>query len=305
MKWMKRYGYHISSALFAVAVFCLWYFKYPYVLSVREQSSLFIWDWMYVEDRLAMPWGWARLVWSFVEQFFYNEALGASVMAFLCLLTLWVAWRVLNLLTQRLNRRWRAYNFCLAMMPALLVCYLPLHPLGGTQEEMQYDYLIRKGDWHAIVDKYNEQAPQSMACNSAAALALFQTGKIDQQSMVAGIPISKQVLSGRSAAFIMSDVYMLTGLVSLSQRCSFEAMESIEDFNKSGRSLMRLTECSLVSGQTELAKKYISIMEKTVFYRSWAKRMRPLAEHPELIENYPVLGDLRKLGEHSTDMFFL
>jgi hypothetical protein len=103
----------------------------------------------------------------------------------------------------------------------------------------------------------------------------------------------------------MSDVYMLTGLLSLSQRCAFEAMESIEDFNKSGRSLVRLTECSLIYGQTELALKYISLLEKTVFYRRWAQQMRPLAEHPELIDGHPSFGKLRKLNEEMKDTFFM
>jgi len=302
---MKRYSYQIASVILAVAIFCLWYFKYPHILSEREQSSLFIWDWTYVEDRLSMPWGWANLLWSFIEQFFFNEALGAAIMATLCLLTLWLTWLLLNLPTRRLNSQWRIYSFFLALIPAIIVCYLPLHPLGGTEEEMQYDYLIRKGDWQAIIDKYNNQKPLSMSCNSAAVLAFFQTHQIDQQTLVTNILTTKQILSGRSAAFIMSDVYMLTGLLSLSQRCAFEAMESIEDFNKSGRSLVRLTECSLIYGQTELALKYISLLEKTVFYRRWAQQMRPLAEHPELIDGHPSFGKLRKLNEETKDTFFM
>ena len=302
---MKRYSYQIASVILAVAIFCLWYFKYPHILSEREQSSLFIWDWTYVEDRLSMPWGWANLLWSFIEQFFFNEALGAAIMAILCLLTLWLTWLLLNLPTRRLNSQWRICSFLLALIPAIIVCYLPLHPLGGTEEEMQYDYLIRKGDWQAIIDKYNNQKPLSMSCNSAAVLAFFQTHQIDQQTLVTNIPTTKQILSGRSAAFIMSDVYMLTGLLSLSQRCAFEAMESIEDFNKSGRSLVRLTECSLIYGQTELALKYISLLEKTVFYRRWAQQMRPLAEHPELIDGHPSFGKLRKLNEETKDTFFM
>jgi hypothetical protein len=131
--------------------------------------------------------------------------------------------------------------FLAAFIPAIIVCYLPLHPFGGTEEEMEYDYLIRKGDWTQIINKYYKQTPQSIACNSAAALAMFQTGQIDQQTLALSVPMTKQALSGRSAAFIMSDIYMITGIVSMSQRSAFEAMESIENYNKSGRSLIRLT----------------------------------------------------------------
>ena len=58
-EFLKDYGRWVIALGFAIAVFCLWYIKYPHILSAREESTLFIWDWTYVEDRLAMPWGWA------------------------------------------------------------------------------------------------------------------------------------------------------------------------------------------------------------------------------------------------------
>lgn len=287
----------------AIAVFCLWYFKYPHILSARESATLFIWDWSYVDDRLAMPWGWAELLKSFIQQFFFNTLFGAAIIAVLCLLVQGLVYKLLRLLIRK--ERFANVCFLLSFIPALYVCYMPLHPLGGTEEEMKYDYLIRKGDWAQVINQYYKQKPASMACNGAAAVALFKAGQIDQQELVVSLPMSKQALSARAAAFIMSDIYMTTGLISLSQRSAFEAMESIEDFNKSGRSLVRLTECSLVFGQPEIALKYIAILEKTIFYRRWAQQMRDLAEHPELIEKHPMYGNLRKMQEQSTDTFFM
>ena len=287
----------------AIAVFCLWYFKYPHILSARESATLFIWDWSYVDDRLAMPWGWAELLKSFIQQFFFNTLFGAAIIAVLCLLVQGLVYKLLRLLIRK--ERFANVCFILSFIPALYVCYLPLHPLGGTEEEMKYDYLIRKGDWAQVINQYYKQKPASIACNGAAAVALFKAGQIDQQELVVSLPMSKQALSARAAAFIMSDIYMTTGLISLSQRSAFEAMESIEDFNKSGRSLVRLTECSLVFGQPEIALKYIAILEKTIFYRRWAQQMRVLAEHPELIEKHPMYGNLRKMQEQSTDTFFM
>lgn len=305
---VTRYWRWAIATGFAIAVFCLWYFKYPHILSAREQSTLFIWDWMYVEDRLAMPWGWAELAWAFIQQFFFNTLFGAVIIAVLCMLAHGATYLLLHLVTLKAQKRHPAVSsviFLAAFIPAIIVCNLPLHPLGGTEEEMEYDYLIRKGDWAQILNKYNEQTPQSLACNSAAALAMFQTGQIDQQTLVLGVPMTKQALSGRSAAFIMSDIYMMTGIISMSQRSAFEAMESIENYNKSGRSLVRLTECSLIYNQPEVALKYIAVLEKTIYYRRWAQKMRPLAEHPELIKDHPTFGRLRELCEKSPDTFFM
>lgn len=302
-RFVKSYGRWVVALAFAIAVFCLWYFKYPHILSARESATLFIWDWTYVDDRLAMPWGWALLLKSLIQQFFFNTALGAAIIAGLCLLVQGITYWLLRLLVRK--ERFAIVCFLLSFIPALYVCYLPLHPKGGTEEEMKYDYLVRKGDWTQIINQYYQQRPESMACNGAAAVAMFKAGQINQQELVISMPMTKQALSARATAFIMSDIYMTTGLFSLSQRSAFEAMESIEDFSKSGRSLVRLTECSLIFGQPEIALKYIAILEKTIFYRRWAQQMRVLAEHPELLKNHPTYGNLRKMQEQSTDTFFM
>lgn len=296
----------VTVAAFAAAVFCLWYIWYPHILSAREASVLFIWDWTYVTDRLAMPWGWAGLLWAFVEQWFFDVLLGATLMTLLSLAAMGLTYGLLKWLLCRKQPSGQRQNlaFVASFFPALLVCCLPLHTFGGTEEEMTYDYLLREGDWRTIINKYNQQTPHSMACNSAAALALFQTGQINEQALVHAVPVTRQVMSGRSAAFIMSDIYMATGLVSMAQRSAFEAMESIEDFNKSGRALARLTECALIYGQTEVALKYIALLEKTVFYRRWALRMRQWAEHPERVSLHPTYGRLRELNEKTKDTFF-
>ena len=211
--------------------------------------------------------------------------------------------QLLRLLVRK--EQFAAVCFLLSFLPALYVCYLPLHPKGGTEEEIKYDYLVRKGDWPQIINQFHKERAESMACNGAAAVAMFKAGQIGQQELAHSIPMTKQALSGRAAAFIMSDLYMTVGLISLSQRSAFEAMESIEDFNKSGRSMVRLTECSLIFGQPEVALKYIALLEKTVFYRRWAQQMRVLAEHPEQLENHPFYGNLRKMQEQSADTFFM
>ena len=86
-------------------------------------------------------------------------------------------------------------------------------------------------------------------------------------------------------------------------RAAFEAMESIEDYDKSGRSLQRLVETSLITGRREVALKYISLLERTLFYRSWAKKMRLLAEHPELMEG-TVYDQLKKMYNESENLLF-
>ena len=41
---IETYGRWILTAVFAVAVFCFWMLKLPFLMSAREQMQLFLWN---------------------------------------------------------------------------------------------------------------------------------------------------------------------------------------------------------------------------------------------------------------------
>ncbi len=288
----------LTAFLLVLGVFCYWYFVGPHILMQREASSLFVWDWNFIADRLEMPQGWTGLVTAFVVQFFYHRFVGAMVMALLAVFTLWAVSRLLRFV----SRSWWLYVFSLA--PAVYVASLPMNPQGGTEEEMTYDYLLRQGKWSQMLDASRQREPQTLACQHAVSLALFQSGELGEQSLYFGVTTSGDPLSGRTAAFIMSDVYLHMGMIAMSQRAAFEAMESIEDFNKSGRALQRLAITSLVCEQPEIARKYLLLLSKTAFYSHWAKEYLPLTEHPQLLASHQAIDKMRRMLKASKDVFF-
>ena len=292
---------------FAVGVFCVWYFAYPQKLMAWEQAVLFIWDREYYQELTAQPWGLWIYLRSFIVQFFYHPLTGATVLALTStLLLLLTFWLLRRLTPRRLRQRGvvTAALMALALLPPLGFCALFWHPAGGTDEERRYDYLLRYARWQEMAEEGRRQQPQSRACQCALRMLQLRTGQISEEAFFGSLGISDHLLSDRTSAYIMSDVYLLTGLVNMSQRAAFEAMESIEDFNKSGRALMRLTETNLITGHYEVALKYIALLEETIYYRGWARRMRALAEQPERIAQYPTLSKLQQLYQSSPDQMF-
>lgn len=175
----------------------------------------------------------------------------------------------------------------------------------GTTEEMHYDLLLRQQNWPALVRLAKKTPPPSRACDNALRLALYHTGQLPEEELNACLVESQRVLSSQVSAFIMSEVYMNMGMVNMAQRAAFEAMESISNYNKSARALRRLTETAVVTGQNEVARKYISILSKTLFYRGWAQRMLPLVDHPEQLDRHPYYGKLRRMYAQTSDVFFI
>ena len=283
-----------------MAVYGYWYFGFPQVLMSHEQSQLFVWDMTYLHDRLEMPGGWGDYLWSAVAQFFGTPMLGALTMALLCgvlqLVSMWLFHRLLR-------KKWRMVSVLLSLVPPVLLCVTVNKPVGGTMEELEYDFLLRQGKWEEIIDKNQHNKTMLLSCQNAVRIALWRTGRLELHDMQSCLMNPKEVLSSRASAYMMSDIYLLLGQVGMSQRAAFEAMESIDNYDKSGRSLQRLVETSLITGRTEVALKYISLLERTLFYRSWAKKMRPLAEHPELMKG-TAYDQLKQMYDKSENLLF-
>lgn len=174
----------------------------------------------------------------------------------------------------------------------------------GTHEEMRYDMLTRLQRWETMTRLYQERPSESLAIQNAVRLAAWRQGMVSQQELMGRLTLSNLALRSVSSAFLTSEVALEIGMTNISQRSAFEAMEAIPNYNKSARALHRLVETNMITGQYDVALKYISILEETTFYRGWARKMRAMVEHPEKIKDHPVYHRLKEAYDNGEDMFF-
>ena len=124
---MKKYLIPALYLAVAVAVFVFLGYKQPWLMSVREESQLWLCNSDYLWQRVSEPGGLARYLSEFIVQSYYLILLGAIVTAVLFLLMLSLWWVTLR-------RIWRYYRQkpypiwlqLLAMVPTLLLGFLLL-----------------------------------------------------------------------------------------------------------------------------------------------------------------------------------
>ncbi|MCD8179256.1 MAG: DUF6057 family protein [Tannerellaceae bacterium] len=90
-------------------------------------------------------------------------------------------------------------------------------------------------------------------------------------------------------AFMLSDLYYHIGVIPSAQEMAFEAYVASNQ-GGSPRSLLRLVETNLISGEYRVAEKYISLLEKTLFYKKEATRFRQYLFNDQMIEENSLLG---------------
>lgn len=162
---------------------------------------------------------------------------------------------------------------------------------SDVYEQMEYSMLVRRQDWHAILDKAAKKAPMATASEAAVKLAQWKTGALSDEGM-RQFMASYGKLDHPINICMKSDLFFHLGLVNASRRYAFEFKQLIANGNQSGRMLKRLAETELVSGHDQLARKYLYILHDATFYRQWAEDVLPLTRSVKLLDAHPLYGPL-------------
>ncbi|WP_319591553.1 DUF6057 family protein [uncultured Draconibacterium sp.] len=168
----------------------------------------------------------------------------------------------------------------------------------SKEEVMAYDFHIRMRRWDRAIAMANEKAPTSPLAVTCLNLALAETGQLGErmfeyyQNGIGGL--LPDFTRDFTIPVITGEVYYHLGLINTAQRFAFEAMEALPDYQKSVRSIKRLAETNIINGDYEVAKKYLHLLQKTLYYKKWATRSLEIIKTEEVVEQHIEWGWLRK-----------
>lgn len=176
--------------------------------------------------------------------------------------------------------------------------------LEGDYEVMKYDAMVRSQQWDKIISTAEKKQPDTPLTVTSLNLALAMKGQLNERS-------SEFFQNGTEGAFpqfnkqfqasmMTAEAYYYVGLVNTAQRFYFEGMESLPD-SYSSRVFRRLAETNLINGQYDVSRKYLQILQKTMYYKDWATQTMQLLGDEKAIDSHPVYGHLRKM--HLTEDF--
>jgi len=190
-------------------------------------------------------------------------------------------------------------NWAQGLLAAVLVVWPQEFGYDQKKYELiEYDYLVRIKDWNGIIQKAEKRMPDLPMSVSATNLALAMTNQLGERAFDFYQRGAEGLLPRFERNFATSqltgEIYFHLGLINTAQRFAFEAMEAIPNYNKSARVVKRLAETNLINGQYQVARKYLRMLEKTVFYRPWAQRTMAMLGDEDAINRHPLYGTLRQ-----------
>ena len=175
------------------------------------------------------------------------------------------------------------------------------------EEAMDYDRLVRNGQWQRIIEKAEKKSPTSPFGVTCLNLALGMTGQLGDRMFEFYQNGTEGLLPAFQRDFTSplptSEAYYHLGMINTAQRFTFEAMEAIPNFRKSGRCYKRLAETNLINGQYEVAARYLRALRKTLFYKDWAENAMTYLYNEDKINAHKEWGRLRQL-RYTEDFLF-
>ena len=176
-----------------------------------------------------------------------------------------------------------------------------------AEKVMAYDFMACHQQWNRILETVSKEKPNNQIGVTVQNLALAMHGQLadhlfdfNQNGLAGLLP---DVQSDATSPMPTAEAFYQLGMIYVAQRTVYEAQEAILDFQKSGRCYKRLAQTNLINGNYEVARKYLTALQKTLFYRDWANRTLPLLGDENAIAKHPEYGHLRQWA-YKEDFYF-
>lgn len=172
-----------------------------------------------------------------------------------------------------------------------------LHVLNLPRErEMKFDNLVYQQQWAEIILEAGKTPPSSKIPKIAVNLALLNTGQIAEKLFQFNPDSTDLFLLYERKGLtplMANETYFYLGLINFSQMLAIESLESTIDAKKPVRAVKRIAENYLITGQYQLAEKFLDYLKHTLFYRKWALNAYSHLYDDEKISVHPLWGRLR------------
>ncbi|MBQ6299664.1 MAG: hypothetical protein IJK79_04695 [Bacteroidales bacterium] len=179
------------------------------------------------------------------------------------------------------DRAWRAAYaavFILAI-PAVLLC-----SSRNDEQSLRYNSLAGKRAWNRIVTEATRRAPKTYGETACLNLALCKTGHLGGHMFEFQQDGPETLLPNENTphhdGLSTAEIFYQLGMVNNARRYCFEALNAIPDYQKSAPVFKLLAEISLVNENFEMARKYLTTLSHTLFYRRWANERIALLKDP-------------------------
>ena len=205
---------------------------------------------------------------------------------------------LLNILSERLKKR-QAMGYILGILIICGAAWETSHIWfrdTNFHKEVRMHTAIEKMDWEKVlhIAREKSEAPPTRLLVWYKNLALFRLGRAGDELF--HFPEGDTMQNAPWMVHI-SQVggKMLYYQFGRANFCYRWCMEDGVEYGWTVYNLQLMVKASLLSGDWEVAEKYLNLLEHTRFYKDWAQQYRAFLRHPERVKEDPEMGFIQHL----------
>lgn len=164
----------------------------------------------------------------------------------------------------------------------------------GHNVSCEFEHYVAAEDWDGLIASAKKQA-WSPATANYLYLAYAKKGQqpdylFKQENY--GVSSLLYLPQARTVDVRLAHIMYAMGNIAAAQNVAFNALFTTEGI---APQMLRLNiKIELIRGSYEIAEKYISLLEKSLYYRRWASSMRRFLYNDAVVEADPELGTARR-----------
>lgn len=170
--------------------------------------------------------------------------------------------------------------------------------------EMRMFRQLEDSQWQEVLNEIQQAGERGGATRQMALckdVALINTQQIDRIFEFSNGEVDRVMRDSCGAYMLYTSGPLLALHHGMANTATRWTIESSVEYGLSVSALKVLTLSALVSGESQLADKYLSMLNLNLFQSSWVRRYRLLVVDPSQIDKFPELAAMRLLHEYPTD----
>jgi hypothetical protein len=161
----------------------------------------------------------------------------------------------------------------------------------------EIDHYVQKANWNKVLLLSSRSQEANQLILYYTNLALYKTGHLGDrlfyynQIGVPGLWLDRE--GDEISLFLGGEIFYHLGNINEAYRWAFDAM--VANGQTPPRLLKQLVLISLINGDLMVAAKYLNILDRSLYYRNWAKHYRNYLSDPDLLLKDPEIAGKRQL----------
>jgi hypothetical protein len=185
----------------------------------------------------------------------------------------------------------------------LAICLLAAMHNTSIERIFKIEKMVYRQEWDPVISFFEKDPSDNIIEQYYYNLALSEKGLLCERmfySPQSSGPMSLSLEGNRSQSFRTIYYYYAIGLVNEAHHLAFELMVQ---HGYTPENIKMLIKTELINNNFSVAERYLTVLSKTLHYRTWAKKYMGLLYKPELIMADQELGE--KIRLMPVDDFFI